>query len=167
MLRTHRLVLTTWLPGDSEDLFRLHSEPTTMLHVGPGRPETPEECDRRLDTYLSEQRSRGWTKWRVQTPDGSMIGRAGFGAHGPNRELGYTLAPACWGRGLATELAGALVNWHDANPDAHLHRELWAYAAVPNVASQQVLEKVGFEFVGHRDHHATLCAFYVRTAPLR
>ena len=58
---------------------------------------------------------------------------------------------------LTTELAGALVNWHDSSPDAHLHHELWAYAAVPSVASQRVLSKVGFEFVGYRDHHATVC----------
>ncbi len=73
---------------------------------------------------------------------------------------------ASW-RGLGTELAGGLVNWHDANPDGHLHRELWAQAAVPNVASRRLLAKAGFEFVGHRDHHETLCASHARTAQLR
>jgi len=85
--KTRRLVVTTWMPGDVDDLHKLHSDPLTMRFVGPGRPETREECDHRLASYLNEQRTRGWTKWRVQTPKGSMIGRAGFGAHGPNREL--------------------------------------------------------------------------------
>jgi len=91
--RTRRLVVTTWMPGDVDDLHKLHSDPLTMRFVGPGRPETREECDHRLASYLNEQRTRGWTKWRLQTPKGSMIGRAGFGAYGPNRELGTHCGP--------------------------------------------------------------------------
>jgi RimJ/RimL family protein N-acetyltransferase len=112
-------------------------------------------------SYLNEQRTRGWTKWRVQTPKGSMIGRAGFGAYGPNRELGYTLRSDSWGHGLATELALALVRWHTENPDPNGPPDLWAYAAVENIASRRVLEKVGFDFIDDRDHHGTSCAFYV------
>lgn len=163
MTRTRRLVVTTWMPGDVDDLHKLHSDPLTMRFVGPGRPETREECDHRLASYLNEQRTRGWTKWRVQTPKGSMIGRAGFGAHGPNRELGYTLRPDSWGHGLATELALALVRWHTENPDPNGPPDLWAYAAVENIASRRVLEKVGFDFIDDRDHHGTSCAFYVFT----
>lgn len=59
-------------------------------------------------------------------------------------------------------LARALAHWHDTHPQAGLQPDLWAYAAVPNVASQQVLQKAGFEFVDHRDHYETRCAFYVR-----
>jgi RimJ/RimL family protein N-acetyltransferase len=90
-----------------------------------------------------------------------MIGRAGFGAYGPNRELGYTLRPDSWGQGLATELALALVRWHIQNPDPKGPPDLWAYAAAEHIASRRVLEKVGFDFVDDRDHHGTSCAFYV------
>lgn len=161
VLTTRRLVVTAWLPRDAEDLYELHSDPRTMRFVGPGRPETREECDRRLASYLDEQRNRGWTKWRVQTTQGAMIGRAGFGAYGPNRELGYTLRPDAWGRGLATELAEALVGWHTERLDPNCPSDLWAWAAVQNTASRRVLEKVGFDFIDHREHHGTSCAFYV------
>jgi ribosomal-protein-alanine N-acetyltransferase len=93
VLTTQGIVVTTWLPDDVEDLYELHSDPLTMRFVGPGRPESREECVRRLGSYLHEQRLRGWTKWRVQTMEGAMIGRAGFGPYGPNRELGYVLRP--------------------------------------------------------------------------
>jgi hypothetical protein len=76
-----------------------------------------------------------------------MIGRAGFGAYGPNRELGYTLRSDSWGHGLATELALALVRWHTENPDPNGPPDLWAYAAMENIASRRVLEKVGFDFI--------------------
>lgn len=110
---------------------------------------------------MDEHRVRGWTRWRVQTTAGAMIGRAGFGAHGPHRELGYTLQPDSWGAGLATEVAAALVNWYANHPELDEPHEPWAYAAPENGASLRVLEKVGFDFVDVRDHHGTDCAFYV------
>jgi [ribosomal protein S5]-alanine N-acetyltransferase len=161
VLTTRSIVVTTWLPDDVEDLYQLHSDPPTMRFVGPGRPESREECDRRLALYLNEQRIRGWTKWRVQTTEGAMIGRAGFGAYGPNRELGYILRPASWGRGLATELAQALVDWHAKHPDPGHPTDLWAYAVEEHAASRRVLEKVGFDFIDHRAHHGSTCAFYI------
>ncbi len=173
VLTTRRLVVTTWLPEDADDLHELHSDPLTMRFVGPGRPETREECDNRLAAYIEEQYIRGWTKWRVQTMDGTTVGRAGFGAYGSNRELGYTLRPDAWGHGLATELAQALVRWHTTHPDSERPSDLWAYAAVENTASRKVLEKVDFNFVDNREHQGTTCAFYVlgdksqRPAPRR
>lgn len=79
ILRTERLALTTWRPGDLDDLNRLHADPDTMTFIG-GRPETRIESSARLVRYLDEQATRGWTKWRVEGTRGRMIGRAGFGA---------------------------------------------------------------------------------------
>jgi RimJ/RimL family protein N-acetyltransferase len=55
-------------------------------------------------------------------------------------EVGYVLARRYWGRGLATEVARAVVEWTIAQPDVH---RVWAVAHLENVASQRVLEKVG------------------------
>lgn len=161
VLTTRRLVVTTWLPADVDDLYQLHSDAQTMQFVGPGRPESRPECQARLASYINEQHSRGWTKWRVQTTEGAMIGRAGFSANGPHRKLGYTLRPAVWGRGMATELADALVRWHIGHVDPNGATALWAYAAVEHLASCRVLEKVGFDFVDRREHRGNVCAFYV------
>lgn len=158
VLATSRLRVTTWLPGDVEDLHRLHADPVTMRWVRHGRPETRAEIERLLACHLDEQSDRGWTKWRVADRDGMLIGRAGFGAHedGLGRALGYTLRRDLWGRGLATEVAAGLVAWHRGNSDA----ELWALAAIENIASQRVLEKVGFGYVSGAEHNDTPCALY-------
>lgn len=163
VLATHRWTLTTWLPADEDDLYRLHSDPDTMRFVGPGRPETRTEVRARLRRYLAEQACPGWTTWRVTDPQGTLIGRAGFGAHGSHRELGYTLHRDHWGRGLATELAAALARWHSEHPDPAdgAPTQLWAYAALENLPSRRVLEKVGFAFVDVREHSGVPCAFYV------
>ena len=110
VLTTRRLVVTTWVHADVDDLYELHSDALTMQFVGPGRPESRPECRARrgLASYLNEQHARGWTKWRGQTTAGAMSGRAGFGAYGPERELGDTLRTAVWGRGTGTGLADGL-----------------------------------------------------------
>ncbi len=148
--------MTTWAAEDLDDLHRLHSDPVTMTFIG-GRMETRDESSARLTQYLTEQDARGWTKWRVQTEDGRMVGRGGFGDYAGDRELGYTIDRQQCGRGLATELASALVAWHVAHPataghDGDRPMRLWGYADVDNVASVRVMTKAGLRFVETREH---------------
>jgi ribosomal-protein-alanine N-acetyltransferase len=157
ILTTPRLVLTTWEHADVDDLSTVHSDPDTMRFVRHGRPETREETKDLIDVYRMEQERQGWTKWRLADRSGELVGRAGFGEHGSGRELGYTIRKDLWGRGLASEIAGALVQWHrDQTPGA----ALWAYAAVENVVSCRVLEKVGFVRLGDAEHSGKLCHLY-------
>lgn len=158
VLVTKRLYVTTWVPEDVEDLHRLHGDPVTMRWVRNRRPETRAEVETLLASYLTEQRDRGWTKWRVADGNDALVGRAGFGpcGNGDGRELGYTLRRDCWGCGLATEVAAGLVDWHDRNSNS----QLWAYTAVENAASRRVLEKIGFGRAGAMDPNDTPCALY-------
>jgi RimJ/RimL family protein N-acetyltransferase len=122
----------------------------------------------RLAAYLGEQAERGWTKWRVEDRAGRMIGRAGFrlSDDGRRRELGYLLDPVHWGRGLATELARALVRWHREHPDG-LEPTLAAYVSADNAASRRVLEKSGFELAGPGDREGPEMLRYLnRAAPV-
>jgi RimJ/RimL family protein N-acetyltransferase len=164
ILETARLCVTTWLPTNLDDLNRLHSDPVTMAFIG-GRPETRDESASRLDRYLVEQATRGWTKWRVASRDNQMIGRAGFGVYAEDRELGYTISRECWRQGLATEVATALVDWHVASPaywspDAAEHMRLWGYADIDNAASIRVLAKSGLRQVETREHAGRPYAFF-------
>lgn len=159
VFKTERLQVTTWVPEDIDDLHRLHADPVTMRWVRCGRPETRAETETLLASYRSEQRDRGWTKWRIADQDNVLVGRAGFGRHddGAGRELGYTLRRDCWGHGLATEIAAGLVDWHHQNSDV----QLWAFAALDNAASRRVLEKVGFSLVDDAgEHNGVPCALY-------
>jgi RimJ/RimL family protein N-acetyltransferase len=162
VLATARARLTTWLPEDLPDLCRLHSDPRTMRYMRSG-VEDEDRTRARLATWLREQAEQGWTKWRAEDRAGALIGRAGFSPSpdGRRRELGYLLAPAQWGRGLATELAQALVRWHHQHP-AGVDPQLGAFAFADNVASRRVLEKVGFALVGTSDHRGAVITRYLR-----
>ncbi len=59
--------------------------------------------------------------------------------------LGYVLAPEAWGKGLATEAAGAMINAaFGLTPTV----EILASVRVENEASQTVLGKCGFARIG-------------------
>lgn len=162
VLTTPRATLTTWLPGDLPDLRALHSDPRTMRWMRSG-VEGEHRTRERLETFLHQQREPGWTRWRVEDPGGSMIGRAGLSpsTDGRRRELGYVLAPSHWGRGLATELATALVRWHDEHPGG-VDPQLGAFAFEANLASRRVLEKVGFALTGSAELDGVVVTRYVR-----
>lgn len=161
ILSTNRLTITDWVPDDFGDLVALHSDPLTMRFIGYGRPDTSAEARSRLDGYLHEQRTRGWTKWRVENLDGDMVGRAGFGEVESCRELAYALNRDLWGQGLATEIAGALVEWHLEHPARELAPSgLCAHVEVGNQASVRVLEKVRFEYVDRRVYAGVDCDFF-------
>ncbi|WP_370937181.1 GNAT family N-acetyltransferase [Amycolatopsis sp. cg13] len=151
ILRTPRLRLTTWLPSDLDDLAALHADGEVMRHMTTG-PQTRAATRERLDAFIAEHRQRGWSKWRIEGAAG-FLGRAGFGlAHGSgHREVGYLLARAAWGAGLATELTQALRQWHEDHPEPGLAPELRAYVLPGNAASCRVLEKAGFRAVGEED----------------
>ncbi len=154
ILRTDRLVATAWLVGDVDDLFAVHSDAETMRFVREGRPETRPETAALIDQYIDEHDATGFTKWRVIDLEDRLVGRAGFGTQLDGRELGYTIRRELWGKGLATEIATALVSWHLANAAAI---PLYAYVAVDNPASRRVLDKIGFESIGREDHCGVPC----------
>lgn len=154
ILRTQRLVATSWLASDVDDLFALHSDAQTMRFVRQGRPETRVETAALVDQYIAEHTTTGFTKWRLADIDDHLIGRAAFGPQLDGRELGYTIRRDRWGRGLATEIGAALVTWHLANTAGS---PLHAYVAVDNPASRRVLDKIGFGFIGREDHCGVPC----------
>jgi len=88
---------------------------------------------------------RGEVRFAIER-DGRLIGGVGFYRRPSGAgELGFWLGRPWWGRGLATEAAGAVVRCGLAN------RRLPGYSSahfVDNHASARVLAKLGFEPTG-------------------
>ena len=88
-------------------------------------------------------RRRVWTIARAD--DDTAIGQVSLRFDGHRATLGYVLARAFWGRGLATEAARAAVAAALALPHIEL---VWAYCDVDNRASARVMEKAGMQSEG-------------------
>lgn len=76
----------------------------------------------------------------VTLPGIGVIGSAGMGEHEGEPELGYWIARAHWGRGYATEAAGAVLRIARTLG----HRRVVAGHFTDNPASGKVLRKLGF-----------------------
>jgi len=88
--------------------------------------------------------------------DGEVAGNIGSWTSEGNREIGYWLDRAFWGRGVATEALAAFLGLEPIRP-------LYAEVARHNVGSIRVLEKCGFKFhsveEASSDADVSICLF--------
>jgi RimJ/RimL family protein N-acetyltransferase len=159
---TERLRLRALTPEDLHDLHeRVSSDPEVAWD---GTPSTLEETRRSLERKLDHVREHGFGMMAVtERESGELYGFAGL-QHlegGPDVEIGYYLARAAWGRGLATELGQALVD--TAFGTLGLER-LVAVVRPENTASQGVLAKLGFRPVAVEHHYGAEVQLWERAA---
>jgi RimJ/RimL family protein N-acetyltransferase len=110
-------------------------------------PLTCAESDALIDRIEAHFAERGWGPWAAELrATGELIGFIGlsvptFEAHfTPCVEIGWRLAAAHWGKGLATEGARAAL---DYGFNELLLPEIVSFATAANLRSRRVMEKLG------------------------
>ncbi len=145
ILETERLILRVWTLADAPQLFEICGDAEVMKYLGTGKPyETIEQANEFLRWATDYQKASNFCRWAVLLKENQeIVGSCGFACpHGTTEiELGYLLARRFWGKGLATEAVGASLKYGFENLD---FREIIAMTDLENVASQKVLEKIGF-----------------------
>jgi [ribosomal protein S5]-alanine N-acetyltransferase len=143
-LTTDRLHLRPFALGDQAAIHAVYADPEVMRYVGHGAHRTMAETATALRTYGDVLERRGYSFLAVtERESGALIGDGGLhplGGVGPDVELGYTLARAAWGKGYATELGRALVQY--AFTVLRVPRVV-AQVEPANTASRHVLAKLG------------------------
>jgi RimJ/RimL family protein N-acetyltransferase len=142
---TDRLIARKLDESDLDDLVRLHLDADVSRFLGGVR--SPEVTAAYLAANIRHWDEHGFGLWTFRRPDGAFVGRAGLRRielEGlPELEIAYALVRDAWGRGLASEIAQALVEvWraHMAEPG------LIGIASKGNSVSERVLLKTGFSF---------------------
>jgi [ribosomal protein S5]-alanine N-acetyltransferase len=148
ILQTERLIVRTWSPEDEDDGYRIWSDPEVMRYVGTGQPNASlEETRAWVGRMTAHHEAHGFGFWAVvEKKSNQLIGNCGMGYQrdgGLPIEFGYTLARSHWGRGYATEAAAACLRYAF---ESLRFTELSARVDSRNVASQRVLEKIGFVY---------------------
>jgi [ribosomal protein S5]-alanine N-acetyltransferase len=143
-LTTPRLHLRPFTLADHERIHVVYADPEVMRYVGHGAHQTIAETANALRIYGDVLTQRGYSFLAVtERATGALIGDGGLhpmGGVGPDVELGYTLARSVWGRGYATELGQALVEY--AFTVLRVPRVV-AQVEPANTASRHVLAKLG------------------------
>jgi ribosomal-protein-alanine N-acetyltransferase len=157
-LRTARLLLRRWRPGDRDAFAALNADPRVMEHFP--APLSRAESDAtvaRIEAHFDEH---GFGLWAVEilgvdgagAPATTMIGFTGLShprfepprTTAPCVEVGYRLAAQHWGHGYATEAARASLRF---GFDELRLPEIVAFTVPANLRSRRVMERLGM----HRD----------------
>jgi RimJ/RimL family protein N-acetyltransferase len=159
---TERLVAEPLDLSHEVELAALHADARVMATMG-GETATPEQSRAWLERNLrhAEEPGCGIFVFRERAT-GRFVGR-GVIRHiqigGQEEvEVGYALAADLWDRGLATEMAAALV----AYAGEHGLGDLVAYTEPTNAASRRVMEKAGFAYERDVEHHGRPQVLYRR-----
>jgi [ribosomal protein S5]-alanine N-acetyltransferase len=160
IVRTARLELVAaTLEIVTADLHRRDQLPA-MLRAPIGEGWPPPLCDvaarqRVRDSLIANPTIGGWTAWYwIQRKPRVLVGVSGFKGRPINGvvEIGYTVLGRYQGRGFATEVVNAMVDWAYANGAECVSAE-----TLPElVASQRVLLKAGFAFIGEGSESGVL-----------
>ena len=146
-IRTPRLVLRPFRPGDESQLVAQANDRRVWLHLRDRfpHPYTPADAEQ----WITHARSASPLTDLAVTLDDAVVGGVGIERMSDvtrfTAELGYWLGAAFWGQGYASEAVGAFVDWAFAT--FPLER-LQAYVFAPNASSRRVLEKCGFQLEG-------------------
>lgn len=168
-LQTDRLILRAPVPEDAEALAPMYADPEVMRYVGDGRTLTRADTELSVRHMIERWDDDGFGLFTtLRKDDGAVIGRVGIliwnsetwepttraQASGPTEvEVGYTLGRDFWGKGYATEAAGAVRDYALNGLGAD---RVIALIIHGNTASENVARKLGLEHerdikLGRRD----------------
>lgn len=163
--RTERLQLRQWLPGDRESLAAMSADPRVMefFPATLGRSES----DAIADTCQRLITDRGWGIWAVELLEsGEFIGFVGLHIPRPDLppspcvEVLWRLAAPHWGRGYATEAAGAALKVGFEQLDLS---EIVSFVVPVNHRSRAVMERLNMTDTGSGFEHPAV----PESSPLR
>lgn len=141
--------------GDLASLDQLYRDPAVMRYLGTGQPLSSAQTAERLGDYLGAWAQAGFGSYALvlKTTEG-FIGCGGIEPRGKAEELegeiGWVLASAYWGQGLATEFARAMIA---VGFERFSLERIFARADLRNGASIRVMQKAGLTLV-HRSEDA-------------
>ena len=147
ILSTARLALRATEPDDFDLLFaNVFSDEHVMEHLG-GSPLLPKEARALFDAAFDHEGTGRKLGVLVEHATEQVIGYAGLleclALGEKDYELGFVLSRSAWGRGFATEIGHAQVEYGFGLARC---RRLLAQVAPKNHASASALRKIGMQF---------------------
>jgi RimJ/RimL family protein N-acetyltransferase len=164
-LHTARFVLRPIEPADRAALHRLWTAPEVRRFLWDDRVIDLATVDGVIARSAASFAGEGFGLFALREPGGAeLLGAVGIYRLAPELEpeLIYSLAPACWGRGLASEASRAVIS--DAFGRLGFARVL-ARTDTPNRASIAVMERLGMRYLGEREEAGRPTVSYTLARP--
>ena len=163
IFETERLLVRPYTKSDYDNYFSLHGNAKVMQYIRPA--QTREEADAKFEeTILNVSVHPFMGRWAVvEKNSGIFIGSFVFIPIPDELEktqLGYSFLPEYWGKGYATEVTMAGVNYFYTKTPL---LEIYGVTETPNLASQKVLLNAGFQpFATKMEGEKELLVFIVK-----
>ncbi len=153
-LQTDRLVLAPLSLDHWEAYAAAWADPQLTTFIG-GQPRSRSESWLKFTQGAGLWPLLGYGYWAfLDRETGAFLGNGGLARfeRGISElrgfpEAGWAFVPDAWGRGLATEAMGAILNWADSQPVG----EIRCIIDPGNVASHRVATKLGFQAFAESD----------------
>ncbi|MGL4243728.1 MAG: GNAT family N-acetyltransferase [Beijerinckiaceae bacterium] len=145
---TNRLRLRGPRIGDFGAMAAMWGDSEVVRFIS-GVPSTQSESWSRLLRYIGHWHAMGFGYWIVEDRmTGAVLGEVGLADHKRDMlppldapEIGWVIARAAWGKGIATEAATAAVAW----ADGHIPGDRTVCIFDPeHAASRRVASKLGY-----------------------
>lgn len=166
VLSTDRLTLAPVAVSDMDDLTALWADADFTRHIM-GRGLSEEEVWFRLLRDLGHWQAKGYGNWTIRETDtGVYVGSVGVLDYRREMtpafdapELGWGVAPAFQGQGLALEALQAALAWTDAY---RLEPRTVCMISPENTPSVKLAERVGYRPYAETDYKGSTVVLYER-----
>lgn len=168
--RTERLVTRSWRIADLPLAMELWGDPAVTALIDSRGKLTDAQVEEKLLAEIERERSSGVQYWALfDHRNGDFVGCGGlrpwvYTPGEANFEVGFHLVKRCWGKGYATEAALGAIGY--AWEKLQLS-QVYAGHHPDNRASERILKKLGFAFIGNLFYEPTglMHPSYVCKAP--
>ena len=164
-VETQRLILREIVEGDLIDLYELDSDPEVHKYLG-NKPVQNIEQSKEIIKHIRQQyEENGIGRWAIiDKLTNEFIGWSGLkyetmliNKQNGYYDLGYRLKRKYWGKGIATETALESLKYGFTVLNL---KEICAAAHVENIASNQILRKIGLKFIENFEFDGANCNWY-------
>jgi ribosomal-protein-alanine N-acetyltransferase len=153
-LETKRFILREPVTSDAPDVYVFRSDPEVQKYNDEPMVDVSEAVafiQEHMDEYAAQQR----ILWAIAFRDEDrVLGLCGFNywnRHHNRASIGYDLARAHWGRGIATEALRAMLRFGFEHMGLH---RIEAETIADNVESVRLLRRLGFQLEGVRREYS-------------
>ena len=160
---TERIVIRPWQPDEADRLYDMLRRTEVVEWFGGGPMTRRDEAVTRIEHYAArlaaDRRFGAWAAVERCSgiPAGTVLLKPLPDGDG-EVEIGWHFHPDSWGKGLASEAAGALL----ARGFADGLEEVWAVTDLDNSRSIAVCRRIGMQLLGvtYRWYHAPSLMFW-------
>ncbi|MET0950934.1 MAG: GNAT family N-acetyltransferase [Pseudomonas sp.] len=151
---TQRLMLRPPRAEDLTALFAIYGDPATNRFNPAGPLRENSQAQALLDSWLAHWQEKGFGQWAIATREAAdtVIGFGGIDARMyldvERLNLGYRFAVTAWGKGYATELSQAALDYGFNDLQV---ADIFAVVRPSHLASIRVLEKMGMQHIDSLD----------------